>query len=218
MDLAQGILFFTVDSDDVLVPHALEFVIKWEESIQDKERFCALAGSHGDMQGNPTNPTFSEEYVDASFFDRNPEAEKFIGFDRPWVFYTDIHRRYKYPQYHGERFITEAVAWNRMAADGYRVRCFNDAIYLWEHQSDGYTYAIQDILRKNPYGYGLWKKELLEFEKAGLIKRIKTYYCFYEDLRLMYTWKDISAFIEAPRWMMIIAILYYYLRWRWLCE
>ena len=142
LDLARGELFFTVDSDDLLTADALDKINQWEKTIPQCEKFCGFAGSDGDMTGKAINPIFSEEYVDATFFNRYAETGMFIGHDRPWVFYTDVHRQYRYPEFEGEKFIAEAVVWNRMAKDGYQIRCFNDVIYLIEHQEDGYTKKI----------------------------------------------------------------------------
>ena len=97
LDLARGKLFFVVDSDDMLTKNALEKIDQWEQTLPVNKKFCGFAGSDGDMSGEPTNPIFKEEYVDATFLNRYPESGQFIGYDRPWVFYTDVHRKYKYP-------------------------------------------------------------------------------------------------------------------------
>lgn len=214
LDLADGELFFTVDSDDLLTEDALEKIDMWEKTIPKDKKFCGLAGSDGDMTGKATNPLFDKEYVDATFFDRYPEMRFFIGHDRPWVFYTKIHREYKYPEFQGENFITEAVTWNRMAQDGYKIRCFNDVIYLREHQSDGLTNSIMQTLINNPNGYGLWLKELMRQLGYSHFKKIKTYYSFYCDLRKKYSWLDIANFISSPKLVMFFISGYFRLRHR----
>lgn len=199
LDLARGELFFTVDSDDVLTDDALEKIDCWEKTLPKDRKFCGLAGSDGDMSGRVTNPLFKEEYIDVTFLNRYKETGLFIGHDRPWVFYTEIHRRYKYPEFEGESFITEAVTWNRMAQDGYMIRCFNDVIYLWEHQDDGLTSTIRCTLVNNPRGYGLWMKEMIQQLGYSRMKRWKMYYSFYSDLRGKYQWRDIASFIGASK-------------------
>lgn len=214
LDLAAGELFFTVDSDDILTENALKLADSWEKSLPKNVKYCAIAGSDGDMQKNPTNPIFEEPFVDATFFQRDPNCSKFIGYDRPWIFYTDIHRKYRYPEFENERFITEAVAWNRMAHDGYWVRCFNDVCYLWEHQEEGYTSTIADTLAANPNGYGLWQKELMEFSSFTPIQRFRTYYWFYCDLNTKFSLKEIAGFIGAPDWQMVLVSWIYKMKRR----
>mgnify|MGYP004557216771 CR=1 FL=1 len=197
LDFAAGELFFTVDSDDMLTPNALELINQWDQTMPKDGKYCGFAGSDGDLQGNPTNPIFDEDFVDATFFDRDPGSDKFIGYDRPWVLYSDIHRRYKYPEFDGEKFITEAVVWNRMAADGYIIRCFNDVIYLWEHQEVGLTNRIHEILVSNPRGYGLWIKETAEQRKYSWLRRFKSYYSFYCEMRSRASAKEIAQYVGA---------------------
>lgn len=217
LDLARGELFFTVDSDDLLTADALDKINQWEKTIPQCEKFCGFAGSDGDMTGKAINPIFSEEYVDATFFNRYAETGMFIGHDRPWVFYTDVHRQYRYPEFEGEKFIAEAVVWNRMAKDGYQIRCFNDVIYLIEHQEDGYTKKISQILIQSPKGYGLWKAEQMSFLKYGFLRRIKEYYIFYCDLQNKYHWRDIAKYIQASAPVMMFVIIAFKLKhigWR----
>lgn len=217
LDLARGELFFTVDSDDLLTADALDKINQWEKTIPQCEKFCGFAGSDGDMTGKAINPIFSEEYVDATFFNRYAETGMFIGHDRPWVFYTDVHRQYRYPEFEGEKFIAEAVVWNRMAKDGYQIRCFNDVIYLPEHQEDGYTKKISQILIQSPKGYGLWKAEQMSFLKYGFLRRIKEYYIFYCDLQNKYHWRDIAKYIQASAPVMMFVIIAFKLKhigWR----
>ena len=217
LDLARGELFFTVDSDDLLTADALDKINQWEKTIPQCEKFCGFAGSDGDMTGKAINPIFSEEYVDATFFNRYSETGMFIGHDRPWVFYTDVHRQYRYPEFEGEKFIAEAVVWNRMAKDGYQIRCFNDVIYLIEHQEDGYTKKISQILIQSPKGYGLWKAEQMSFLKYSFLRRIKEYYIFYCDLQDKYHWRDVAKYIQAAAPIMMFVIIAFKLKhivWR----
>ncbi len=204
LDLAQGELFFTVDSDDQLTSDAATLIEFWEKDLPKDGTYCGFAGSDGDLQGVATNPLFPEPWKDATFFDRAPESEHFIGYDRPWVFYTKIHRQYKYPDISGETFITEAVTWNRMAHDGYKIRCFNNVIYLWEHQETGYTNNIRNIFLNNPIGYALWQKELMEFCHYNFYEKMKTYYSFYCEFNSKLTCRQLSSYIGAPLGIMIL--------------
>lgn len=209
LDLAEGKLFFTVDSDDLLTSDALEKINLWESQMPADGKYCGFAGSDGNLQGEPTNPIFEDEYVDATFFDRDPNSNNFIGYDRPWVLYTNVHRQYKYPEFEGEKFITEAVVWNRLAADGYKIRCYNDVIYLREHQDVGLTSRIHDILVENPRGYGLWIKEMAEQHNYSWICKLKTYYSFYCDMYGQASVAQIAEYVGARRTEInVISIIY----------
>ncbi|MBM6871538.1 glycosyltransferase family 2 protein [Pseudoflavonifractor phocaeensis] len=204
LELARGKLFFIVDSDDLLTPNALELVDRWDAAMPADGKYCGFAGSDGDAQGHPTNPIFEAPYMDATFFDRDPHSANFIGYDRPWVLYTDVHRAYPYPEFEGETFITEAVVWNRMAADGYRIRCFNDVIYLREHQEIGLTNKIHEILVNNPQGYGLWIKEMIAQSNYNWKQRFASYYSFYCEMRHKAPLGEIGRYVGATKIEMAI--------------
>ncbi|MEH7419366.1 glycosyltransferase family A protein, partial [Neobacillus drentensis] len=125
-DMANGELFFIVDSDDYLTNDALESIVEWEKSLSDKKLFCGVSGNRGKSKNDILGTTFNGEYIDATSLERN----KFnINGDKAEVFYTDILKRYKFDEFEGEKFISEATVWERMANDGFKIRWFNKTIY-----------------------------------------------------------------------------------------
>lgn len=178
LDLAEGDLFFTVDSDDYLTDDAVEKVISWEAMLPADGKFCGIAGNLGTAPAVTPNRIFDAPYLDGSALDRYDR----IDGERAMVFYTDVHRKYRYPVFDGEKFMTEAVAWNRMAADGYKIRFFNDIIWIYEYKEDGLTKLGSSIFLNNPRGFGLWLREKETFLHAPLPDRIRMYYTFTCDL------------------------------------
>ena len=195
LDLAAGELFFTVDSDDYLTDDAVEKVISWVAALPEGENYCGVAGNLGVSPEQTPNRIFTGSYLDGTALDRYGE----IDGERAMVFYTDIHRKYLYPVFSGERFMTEAVSWNRMAADGYKVRFFNDIIWIYEYQEGGLTKAGSRLFLDNPRGYGLWLREKAEFSQATAEKKFRMYYTFTCDLFERLSPKEIAACIDAPR-------------------
>ena len=159
LKLAQGLLFFTVDSDDYLTEDALEKVASWEAALPVGEKYCGVAGNLGTARDQTPNSTLPEPYLDGTAFDRYGPVDG----ERAMVFYTEIHRAYPYPLFDNEKFMTEAVAWNRMAHDGYKMRFFNDIIWIYEYQDGGITRSGEEIFYRNPRGYGLFLKEKIQF-------------------------------------------------------
>ena len=144
-DLAKGELFFIVDSDDYLVDDALESIIKWDKSIENKESFCGISGNRGKNKAEFIGTTFEGEYIDATSLER---SQYNITGDKAEVFYTDILKRYKFDEIDGEKFITEATVWDRMANDGYKIRWFNKTIYICDYLEDGLTQNLKRYLQK----------------------------------------------------------------------
>lgn len=191
LDLAEGELFFTVDSDDYITDDALEKIVKWEAELPKDKRFCGLAANSGTGPDETPNTLFDKKHLDLSPLSR---YDKVTG-EKAMVFYTDIHKKYRYPFFEGENFMTEAVVWNRIANDGYIMRFFNDVIWIYEYQNDGLTKAGNSVFINNPQGYGLFLREKAKFTNASLVKRLKMYYTFTCDLSHKYDARFIAKSI-----------------------
>ncbi|MDD7175717.1 MAG: glycosyltransferase family 2 protein [Clostridiales bacterium] len=202
LDLARGELFFTVDSDDYLTEDALEKVSAWEAALPKEQRFCGVAGNLGTSKKSTPNTPLGTPYYDGTVLDRY----RGIDGERAMVFYTEIHRQYRYPTFEGETFMTEAVAWNRMAADGYRIRYYDDIIWIYEYREDGLTRAGSSVFLDNPRGYGLWLRERARFLHESKINRLKMVYTFACDLSGRYTAREIASFIGASERTVSIAL------------
>ncbi len=214
LDLAEGELFFIMDSDDYLTDDALETVVKWEATIEDKSAFCGVAGNRGSSPTETPNTRLWQmygegcEYIDEYAFVRYDEyTDKVIDGERAGVWYTELHRKYKYPEFEGENFLTPCIPWNRMSADGYKIRIFDDIIWICEYLADGLTMQGNMRFIKNPQGHGLWLREKAEFLHYPLKEKMKMWYSFYcdhtfcdEQYRL--TKKQCAEYIGGPLWFM----------------
>lgn len=211
LDLAEGELFFTVDSDDYLTDDALEKIDKWESTLDNNKKFVGIVANIGHSENKTINNFFKEDHLDLDLLQRytyEQDGKKVLDGERAYIFYTDVHRLYKYPEFDGEKFMTEAVVWNRMANDGYIVRYFNDIIWIFEYLEDGLTKAGNRLFLENPRGYGLWLKEKAIFEKQSFLQMIKLYYSYYCELYNLYETKKIAEFIGISKiYMYIISIL-----------
>lgn len=197
LSLAQGELFFTVDSDDYLTDDAIEKVIRWEAELPRDGNYCGFAGNLGTSPTETCNKLFPGGYLDGSAFDRYSAADG----ERASVFYTEIHRRYPYPIFPGEKFMTEAVTWNRMAHDGYKMRFFNDIIWIYEYKADGLTKAGYQIFINNPQGAGLFWREKAEFLKEPLHKKLLMWYGYASQSFGICTDAQIASYIAMPLWL-----------------
>lgn len=137
--IARGEFFFIVDSDDKLTSNAVEYIYNWVETIEEDNHFCGVAGLKISPKGNiwGGNPTVTENgYVDATSLERT--QYELLG-DKAEVYRTQTLLQYPFPEFEGEYFVTEAVVWDAIAADGYKIRWFNKAIYVCDYHEDGLT-------------------------------------------------------------------------------
>ena len=201
LSLAQGEIFFVVDSDDYLTDDALEKIDRWFRELGDDPMLVSVAANKGTSPTQTVNAFFDEPFLDKSFLDMGTyreNGELVLYGERAIAFYTEIHRKHHYPEFPGEKFLTEAIVYNRMANEGCRTRFFNDIIVIYEYREDGLSSDGTDIYLKNPRGYGLWFKERAEFLHDSVIKKWKMYYSFYCDLRDRYSLEAIAGCMMVP--------------------
>ncbi len=197
LEAAQGELFFTVDSDDYLTDDALEIVNRWEAALPKDQKFCGIVANGGHSPTETTNTLFEGDWFDGNAFDMYGK----IDGERALIFYTEIHRKYLYPEFPGEKFMTEAVTWNRMAYDGYRIRYYNDIIWIWEYKGDGLTRAGYQVFLDNPQGTALFFREKAVFFHYPLKTRLGMWYGFTCDAMDRCTNDQIARYIDMPRWL-----------------
>lgn len=211
LDLAKGELFFTVDSDDYLTDDAIEKITKWFKNIDPNGKIKGVAANKGYTKDKTNNNIFNYNYLDKSLLDiysyRENGRQVFDG-ERAFIFYTDFHKKYKYPEFENENFMTEAVVWNRMAIDGYLMRFYNDIIWIFEYKEDGLTKAGHSLFINNPRGYGLWVKEKCYFTTNRFFDHFRMYYSYYCDLVNQYKSKEIKKYINMPLIYFLLCIFF----------
>ena len=192
---ANGRLFFTVDSDDYLTDDAIEKVIRWEGELPEDGHFCGYVGNRGITPTQTPNRLFPGGYLDGTALDRYDQVDG----ERAFVFYTEIHRKYLYPEFPGEKFLTEAVTWDLMAHDGYKMRFYNDIIWIWEYKDDGLTRAGYRVFLENPQGTGLFFRQKAEFLHYSLWNKLTLWYGYATDAMDRCTDEQIASYIGMPK-------------------
>lgn len=164
--LAKGKLFFIVDSDDYLTEDALEKIDKWEKTIPIENNYAGVAGLRSDFTGKiigeyPMGEKYSK-YIDSTNLDR--KKNKLKG-DKAEAYYTSILKRYPFPEISDEKFLTEAVVWNKIASDGYLIRWFNEIIYKCEYLEDGLTRNSDTLFKSSPNGWRYYYNQQSKIDK-----------------------------------------------------
>lgn len=163
VQLAKGEYFFPVDSDDWLPENAIELLISWIKEIQGVLSLCGVAGQKALADGSTVGDSFeNERFVDASSLERK---KLHIEGDKAEVFATEVLRKYPFPEFDGEYFVTEAVCWNAIAADGYKLRWYQEPVYYCEYLEDGLTKTGANDLSghiANFQGYSYYVRQSLK--------------------------------------------------------
>lgn len=186
---ANGDLFFIVDSDDYLTDTALERIDRIDKTIPHNtdEKFGGVCGLKGYSETSIVGKTFDGELLDIRTLDRPKYG---ISGDKAEVFYTEVLKKYPFPEYPGENFITECVVWDKIAADGYKLRFFNEIVYICDYLPDGLSAHSAELFAATPKGYGLYLYQSALFKKITGVDRWNKYLDYF------YTFKKKLKFTE----------------------
>lgn len=186
---------FIVDSDDILTNDAISTINSWIETI-DNEKIVAVSG----LKGYNSNQAIGDisffsgnNYIDVSNLERD---ELNMNFDMAEVYKTSILKKYPFPEYDGENFITEGIVWDRIAHDGYQIRWFNKVIYICDYLDDGLTKSGRKIFIDNPKGYAQYVNQNIDYKNMNLKQRILSYYDYYLDMKCKYSLKEIANYLN----------------------
>lgn len=162
LEEASGKVFFPVDSDDYLTDDCLERILDMISTVDnDDDRIIAVSGVGSFPNDTLTGgilQTTNQAYIDYSSIDRRSKG---ISGDLAEAFFTEKLREYPFPVFPDERFVPEAVIFNRFSNDGMLIRGFAYPLYYCEYLPDGYTHNVDKLLITNWKGYTLYIKELI---------------------------------------------------------
>ncbi len=162
--LARGEFFFMVDSDDTIVPTAIETLRMRCAEIADKPDFIAVGMAKGYPDGKYLKGTppmvGSEGYVDATNLER-PLYN--MDVDMCEAYKTALFARFPMPEWEGESFAPEQIALNEIALAGYKIRWYPDIIYLCDYLDDGLTKGGDRLVARNPMGYAMMYNHMLKY-------------------------------------------------------
>ena len=192
---AEGLLFFIVDSDDMLPQHSLETVAKHYEMYKDKEDFCGVVGRRIYMNGKfiGSNTEIKLKF-DTTL---NLRYKHKIWGDLAEVYLTSVLKDYPFPDVENERFVPEAVVWNSIAKK-YKVLFINLGIYKGEYLAGGLTSKMVKIRMRSPRLSMKYYTVLASCE-VPFKEKIKAYinywrFSFNSKISFLYNLKEIGIF------------------------
>lgn len=179
---ARGELFFILDSDDILPDNALETTLHYWSQVRDNATFAGICGLDAYFDGTRVGGGLPQETIDCTSLEIRQQYG--VTGDLKEVFRTSVLREFPFPEINGERFCPEALLWNRIAQK-YRLRYFNEVIYLCEYQQGGLTDRIVRIRMESPVASVTTYQELNGYD-IPLIQKAKAainYWRFYPCLK-----------------------------------
>ena len=160
-------LFFVVDSDDWLLPGAIEHVLAVWATIAGDDRYAGIVALRGTDDHTPMDTWMPEGAVDVRYWDLF-ETMGFRG-DTSLIHRTEVLRQYPYDVAPSEIFIAETSVYYRLD-EKYVMLADNTILTICHYLPDGLTRNFADNAKRNPIGY--WKHKRYCAQRSTTLKRI----------------------------------------------
>ena len=177
IDEAAGEVFFCIDSDDFFLPNVLGRVNEEYLKIKNDPKIAGLGFLHYHVGTTDVVGTAfpRDGMIDTSY---NVYNKFGVTGDKQFVFKTNIMRQFKFPEYDGEKFVPEALVFNRISQK-YNMVFFNTPIVYKEYLASGYTAGYFKLCKRNPRAQVLFYKELYPLQPSLYNAAAYDMYCMY---------------------------------------
>lgn len=153
---ARGELFICLDSDDKYVSDGLEVILSCWEEYKNRKDLAGMGYLSVYPDGKIIGSRFPEDKMISSQFMIYYKYK--VSGDKGLMFRTQILKDYRFPEIDGEKFVTEAVVYNRISRK-YSMLYINREIEIKQYHEGGLTSGYDALLMKNPKGSALYHNE-----------------------------------------------------------
>ena len=120
---------------------------------------------------------------------------------------TEVLKKYPFPEFENENFVTEEAVWNAIAADGYYLRWHKDIIYICNYLDDGLTKSGNAKYINNPQGVLYWVKIQMRAFPKSTKKKLSAVNRYYEAVKHKKTIQQVAKDIEISVLYCRLAVL-----------
>ena len=175
VQLAEGELFFIVDSDDSLPDNSLELISSvYLQSSADENLggVCGYMAHHnGDLIGH---------FVKTDLFKANTRELQYkynVSWDMAEIFKTAVLKEFPFPEFDDERFCPEDLVLFQVSRK-YSLLVFPSVVYFRDYLDGGLTDNIIRIRMKSPFASTLFYSELNK-EHIPFLAKVKAAINYY---------------------------------------
>jgi len=174
--LAQGELFFVVDSDDYLLPNTLERAQShWNNvlslPLDERKNIIGIAANRvypsGKIVGNLPDYDILDTDLLTYRFKYNYKG------DKAELYITDLVKQNPFPQIEGETFCPEALIFYRLADIGLKLRFVNENFYVCDYLIGGLTLSGTKTIQRGPIASLQSYADMVGFNRVPLLTRVK---------------------------------------------
>lgn len=164
----KGDYVIIVDSDDSLENNSLETINKYIEKYKDNQKIASFSFYRRYDNKDVISSTFDKEIISNNIEFRYNQNRPF---DMAEVYKTKVLKQYKFPEIENEKFLSEAIVWNRIALN-YDTVYIPKSIYICYYQEEGLSNNYWKLVYNNPLGAAL-NSNFMTRKEFKLKKRIE---------------------------------------------
>lgn len=206
--IATGEVMVKLDDDDMLASNALERIVYYIGTLEDKSYFAGVAGLRAHYNGDIIGGKWKHKkaYVDAYNYERD---RLHLGSDKAEAYFLNVLRICgPMDEVPGETYTWEAILWDRIAHCGYKIRWFNEVIYYGDYLEGGATSQEKKARWNNFKTYSLLVGQRLSYKEFPLLPRIKLSCRYFEMLReKKLKLKDYKSYFENATFLMYLGYI-----------
>ena len=148
--------FMMLDSDDYLMPGAVEKILTWIEEIEERGDYAGVGFARCYPDGRymkDQKPLINDRtgYTDATNIER-PIYN--LDMDMCEVNRTSLLKRFPFQVWSTEAYAPEQLNYNEIALAGYKYRWRSEKLYICEYLPDGQT-RNDSLVKRNPMGFAM---------------------------------------------------------------
>lgn len=162
---AIGEIFLCIDSDDILKENILDIIKNDFESIKSNEKIAGIMYIQSFIKNKKDiiGTKFYDDSIIETYYDIYNKFN--VTGDKLIVLKTSVAKKYYFPIIEGEKFVPEALIFNRISLK-YKFLCRNVIAAHKEYLDDGYSSNYFALVKRNPKGNALYFRELYNLNSS----------------------------------------------------
>ena len=165
LDSAKGDIFLCIDSDDMLKSNILKRISLDFEKIMSDNELAGIMYNQGYISNK--NKLIGKEFPCNNLIDTyfNVYNKHGVSGDKLIVLKTKVAKEYYFPIIKGEKFVPEALIFNRISKK-YKFLCINAVAAYKEYLEGGYSNNYFNLVKRNPKGNMLYFREVYDNDNS----------------------------------------------------
>lgn len=195
-----------LDSDDQLLPNVMSEMIEWIKSVEEDDEFAGVAGLCCTLNGDVLceEAEKKNQYVNCTNLERGKYG---LSRDCAEIYKTELLKKYPFPEFENEKFISECVVWDKIAYDGYKLRWYYKPIKKVEYLDDGLSTNVEKLLLNNIQGFAYVTKQSMSiYSFRRKLAALGLYGCICKK---KFSTRESARLIECNIFMYVVCRIFY---------